>query len=310
MMELVHLRQRQHDSDKNMSGLKHRLEHTERRLSQLITFFSNVASNPSVLAQMVTTAQASQSFIANSDNGRKKRRHEDGANNGDIPPEKKQQQQLIAYKPVDIASFFQQLLVSPMPEDEEGVSGTHDLEAHFNNINLRQGGGGASGPDSLGGITIQEHSSPRGGENGGASKLGEMDSEISIPEDITAGMPSIGVSGLPFRDVAEGPEGPGTYVFDAGGQHASFLPQTMSTGASAEGGELKCHAEAVPPPLEHSSVSLSLDNIEGFPGDIMDVEELQDILKEGGSLDYAPPDDETWQALLDDMSSGVPPRDL
>ena len=65
---------------------------------------------------------------------------------------------------------------------------------------------------------------------------------------------------------------------------------------------------AVPPP----SGSMALGDWEGVSAggsmaDLLDADELQNILKDGASLDYAVPDEDSWQAMLDDMSAGMPP---
>ena len=70
-----------------------------------------------------------QAYLAASEARRKKRRHDggggaersNGTNNDDETTEHNNQQ-LITYRPVDIASFFQQLLASPMPDDAEARS--------------------------------------------------------------------------------------------------------------------------------------------------------------------------------------------
>ena len=108
--------------------MKKRLEHTEKRLSEVIAFFSRVASNPSVLAQMVTAAQQSQAYLAGADARRKKRRAD-----GDTGETETTNGQLIPYNPIDVATFFQNLLVSPMPEPEvQHPDGMADaLQAQF-----------------------------------------------------------------------------------------------------------------------------------------------------------------------------------
>lgn len=51
------------ESDSITSAMQKRLDHTERRLNQIISFFSHMAQNPTVLAHMVTTAQQQSQYI-------------------------------------------------------------------------------------------------------------------------------------------------------------------------------------------------------------------------------------------------------
>jgi hypothetical protein len=281
------------DADQTMVAMKQRLERTERRLSQLITFFSNVASNPAVLTQMVSTAQQSKAYLAGSDERRKKRRHDDGDNRAP-EGEAGDNQQLIAYQPVDVVSFFQQLLVSPLPEGAgQEPSETAALEEHFNGFNLRNQDEAVplGGPAA---VTIQDYVSPLN------TPRQVHDPEIQIPTDIRAGVPSIGVS--------EGQEG--------GSRGNMFMPRpTSSAGASdvarngvaeqaesfgARGSGVLNISGSSPLPPPPPGTSLSLDGLEG---DLLGVDELQDMLKGAPtSLEYGQADADEWQAMLEDMS--------
>ena len=275
-----------------MSGLKQRLERTERRLSQLIAFFSNVATNPTVLAQMVSTAQANQAYLQSSEARRKKRRHDGSADSGEAAGAADPNKQLIAYKPVDVASFFQQLLVSPLPENGGGADGgggasaTRDLEAHFNGINLKQGKGEG------GGVEIHERASPDA-----TTPRDALEPEIQIPEGIAAGVPSIGVAASDARNVfMPRPVGSGG-LSDA--EMNGLSARSGSLGRQRNGAARASGSLPPPPPPPGDGASLSL---EGLDGELLDVDELQDMLKDGASLGYGAGDAEDWQAMLDDMS--------
>lgn len=279
-----------------MSGMKQRLERTERRLSQLIAFFSNVATNPTVLAQMVSTAQANQAFLQSSEARRKKRRHDGAGDSSDAAAPADANKQLIAYKPVDVASFFQQLLVSPLPEKDGpeggGPSATRDLEAHFNGINLKQPPSEGAPPR---GLEIRERQSPEEG----TPREGQ-EAEIEIPEGIAGGVPSIGVAagGGDARNVfMPRPVGSGGL---SDGEMNGLSARSGSLGARAHrNGAARASGSLPPPPPPGDGASLSLD---GLDGELLDVGELQDMLQDGVSLGYGAGDAEEWQAMLDDMS--------
>ena len=215
--------------------MKKRLEHTEKRLSEVIAFFSRVASNPAVLAQMVTAAQQSQAYLAGAEARRKKRRAD-----GDTGETESTNGQLIPYNPMDVASFFQNLLVSPMPEASEvqHPDGMADaLEAQFNGIDLAEAK--AAVPPEC--FTIHEHSSSA--DVGGDESNGERDGEpdIQVPPELAGAIPSIGIS--PSADAVTGSAGAAPAISSGNTEQRGVfdlapLPATAATDAAGVGPEL------------------------------------------------------------------------
>jgi hypothetical protein len=287
------------DADQTMLTMKQRLEQTERRLSQLIAFFSNVANNPTVLAQMVSTAQQSQAYLADSDARRKKRRH-DGVDN--VTPgsesDAADNQQLIAYQPVDVASFFQQLLVSPLPEEGHGkeASPTQALEEHFNGFNLRNQDENVSSRGAA--VTIHDYVSPAN------TPRERQESEIEIPRDIRGGVPSIGVSevqnGLHAGNLfMPRPESSGEESDD---ERVGAVDRAEPLGVGCARGIRGSHMGSLPLPPPPPGIGASL-SIDGLDADDLGVDELQDMLKgASASLEYGQADADEWQAMLEDMS--------
>jgi hypothetical protein len=300
-----------------MTGIKKRLEHTEKRLSELIAFFSRVASNPSVLAQMVSAAQQSQAYLADSDSRRKKRRA-DGET--DDVQQQQQQQQLIPYQPVDVAGFFQNLLISPLPDGDAPAkgAGTDGLEAHFGNINLagkvKQEPGTA-----VEHITIQEHSSSGGAFAIDDDTVGTEDNyDICVPTELAAGIPSIGVpSPLPVDgDVATVSHADNTAAaasvsaapVSRGAPHVFATPlssdpvahEGTKSGSDHQRGMIEPFDGNLPPP-DAAPGTFSFDDID-IGGDLSLDGPLEDIFKGGGSFDLPDLKDESWRYIMDDLS--------
>lgn len=285
--------------------MKKRLDHTEKRLSEVIAFFSRVASNPAVLAQMVTAAQQSQAYLAGAEARRKKRRAD-----GDTGDGENTNGQLIPYKPIDVATFFQNLLVSPLPEAPEvqHPEGMADaLEAQFNGIDLAEGKAAHAFPPEF---TIQEHSSSAEACGDESNDEGDEDLDIQVPPELAGAIPSIGIGMVPSTDAATGSawatpaissgnaEQPG--VFDL-----AQLPATDAGGAGL-GASPGSFIGSIPLP---DAAGMSLDEMD-VPSDLLLDGTMGDIFKGGSSLGELPEfKDESWNHIMDDagLDFGIPP---
>lgn len=189
MSELVQLRHKQSESDQNHLELRKRLDNTEARLSQMIAFFSQLAQNPTVLAQMVSTAQQQSAYLEDLDSRRKKRRPDSGAT---AAPPADESQSLIPYQAVDVAAFFQNLLSSPVPPRREA---TTELAEHFGSFGLANKEQGLAHNQY---VTISEHHSGDGSPNA-TSRMAAGDSDFNVPASLSAGVPTIGATPVDAR---------------------------------------------------------------------------------------------------------------
>lgn len=247
---------------------------------------------------MVTAAQQSQAYLAGAEARRKKRKPD-----GDTGDTENANAQLIPYKPIDVATFFQNLMVSPLPEPPEvhpdGVADA--LEAQFNSIDLAEAKATAQ-PD---GFTIQEHCSSA--EAGGDDSNGEEgDPDIQVPPELAGAIPSIGVApstdaptasvGVPGAAISSGnTEQPG--VFD--------LAQLPATGTSNGTGPVSpgLFSGSIPLP---DAAGMSLDEMD-VPAELLLDPTMGDIFKGGSSLGELPEfKDESWNPIMDE-DFGVPP---
>jgi hypothetical protein len=297
-------------SDINLSTVKKRLEHTEKRLSEVIAFFSRVASNPAVLAQMVTAAQQSQAYLAGAEARRKKRRAD-----GDTEESAGLSQgQLIPYKPMDVASFFQNLLVSPAPEadvQEPDPVADHNLESHFN---VDGGQRSSMAVPATERFTIQEHSSSA--DAGVDDSAGEGDADIQVPPELAGGIPSIGImpSGLhgsmnqaaSQADAATGSVAatPAVTSGNSAPQAVFAQPDLVQARGKAAGMPSIGAASSLPNPFSASipivpdPANMALDDID-VPPDLYGT--IEEMFKGGCSIEDLPEfKDESWHNIIDE----------
>lgn len=288
------------ESESTLKSVTQRLELTEKRLSELISFFSRVASNPAVLAQMITAAQQNQAYLAGSDARRKKRRADGGSD--DSPSATGGQ--LIPYKPVDVASFFQNLMVSPLPDvDETSAAGADELEKHFNSIDLAAtvSPGNAAHHDH---VQIHEASSA---DSPGIAALddecGLADADamgIEVPPELAGGMPSIGLSAPGVEPMRNDQLGTAAAVDGAamGAQGFFAVPLSGTAGIpsapDAVGGSvLPPFSSSLPDPD-----AFSFDDLE-MPADLS-LDGIGDLLKGDGSVGELPDlKEDTWHHMTD-----------
>lgn len=289
------------ESESTLKSVTHRLEHTEKRLSELISFFSRVASNPTVLAQMITAAQQNQAYLAGSDARRKKRRADGGTDDSPTATGG----QLIPYKEVDVASFFQNLMVSPLPDVDETspAVGADELEKHFNSIDLAATvtPSNAAHQDN---IQIHEASSADSPGFSGlddASGLADGDAMgIEVPPELAGGMPSIGLGargGEPMREdqlgAAAAVDG---VVMGAQGFFAAPLAGTAGIPSATDpvgGAVMAPFSSSLPDPD-----AFSFDDLEMPPELTLDG---IDLLKGAGSIGEPFPElkEDTWNPMTD-----------
>lgn len=290
------------ESESTLKSVTQRLELTEKRLSELISFFSRVASNPAVLAQMITTAQQNQAYLAGSDARRKKRRADGG--NDDSPPATGGQ--LIPYQPVDVASFFQNLMVSPLPDmdDTAAAIGADELEKHFNSIDLAATStpGKSTRQES---VQIHEASSA---DSPGVAALdmasGFVDGDamaIEVPPALAGGMPTIGVSNVGIDLNRDNGMGAAAAVDQTTVGGDGIFAQTV-TGAAGIPSATDAVVGNVMPPFSSSLPEpdrFSLDDLD-LPGDLpVDFDNMGDFLKGGLETDLPDLKDDAWQHLTD-----------
>lgn len=296
------------ESESTLKSVTHRLELTEKRLSELISFFSRVASNPTVLAQMVTAAQQNQAYLAGSDARRKKRRA-DGATD-ESPPATAGQ--LIPYKPVDVASFFQNLMVSPLPDvgESSDAIGADELEKHFNSIDLA-----ATAPAST--AAHKDHVQIHEASSADSPAIAALDSngiltqgnalDIEVPAELAGGMPSMGLSVSPVDAMREHELGTAAELNGAamGAQGIFAAPLNGTAGipsaTDAVGGSmLPPFSTSLPEPD-----AFSFDDLE-MPADLS-LDGMGDLLKGAGSIGELPDlKEDAWNHMIDVDTSTHP----
>eukprot|EP00249_Psilotum_nudum_P009852 c22192_g1_i1 orf=248-1636(+) len=106
MVELVRLRQQQQGTDRELQAMGQRLQATEQRQQQMMTFLAKAVQNPSFLAQLVRQTENKQLG-----NGRKKRRFPNDAEGRDEgSSETSLEGQLVKYQADSIRTTLMQLL--------------------------------------------------------------------------------------------------------------------------------------------------------------------------------------------------------
>lgn len=287
------------ESESTLKSVTHRLELTEKRLSELISFFSRVASNPTVLAQMVTAAQQNQAYLAGSDARRKKRRA-DGA--GEDSPSATGGQ-LIPYKPVDVASFFQNLMVSPLPDDDNSAAvGADELEKHFNSIDLAATVPAASAAHKDN-VQIHEASSADSPGIAALDDNGRVAHDdalgIEVPAELAGGLPSMGLGMLGAEAMRDDELGTAVALDAAAGPQGIFAaPLNGTAGIPSAAGAV---GSAMLPPFSTSLPepdAFSFDDLE-MPADLS-LDGIGDLLKGGGSIGELPDlKEDAWNHMID-----------